>query len=272
MRDKFLVLDGHGLIYRAIFRPGPPLTAPNGEPTRGTYTFCATLFALIESLQPTYLALADDAPRKSTFRRRIWPQYKANRERDAEGPPAEIVVQTARCKQIVKALGIPVIGAPTFEADDIIASLVEVCASDEVEVVIGSRDKDLHQLVGDACRLYDPADREWWDVERVEAKWGVRVDQIAEMQALMGDPTDNVPGIKGVGEKRARDAIIQHGTAAAFAEQAGHDLDHVALMRELVTLRRDVPLRVSASALEFDGFDMAAARPLFQSLGFTTFV
>lgn len=272
MKDKFLLLDGHGLIYRAIYRPGPPLTSPSGEPTRGTYTFCQTLFAMVEHLEPAYLALADDSPRKTTFRRELWPAYKANRKHEDDGPPEEIVVQMARCKQIVKALGIPVIGAPTFEADDVIASLVEVCASDAVEVVIGSRDKDMHQLVGPNCRLFDPVDREWWDVRRVEEKWGVPVEQIPEVQALQGDTTDNVPGIKGVGPVKALAAIQAHGCADDAAQSAGWDVDQVRLMRQLVTLRKDVPLEISIEELEFDGFRMDTARKLFRKLGFRTFL
>lgn len=272
MRDRFLVLDGHGMMYRAIYRPGAPLTSPDGEPTRGTYTFCKTLFATVESVKPAFLAVAIDAPRKSTFRREIYPPYKTNRSHGDEGPPPEIMIQLRRCREIVEALGVPAIEVPTFEADDVIASLAESCASEEVEVVIGTRDKDFHQLVGPDCRLYDPADREWWDADRVEQKWGVPVDQIPEVQALAGDTSDNVPGVRGIGPKKAVAAVTAYGTADEAAEAMGWDREHVALMLKLVTLRRDVPLSISSESLEFDGFDMHTARPVFRELGFRTFL
>ena len=279
-RCKFLILDGHGLIYRAIYRPGPPLTSPGGEPTRGTYTFCQMLFSMVENIEPNYLVFADDAPRKSTFRRKLYSPYKTNRKYEDEGPPQEIVVQVARCKQIVKALGVPVLGASGFEADDVIASLVDACGTGPIECVVGSRDKDLHQLVGPNCRLYDPVEREWWDERRVLQKWGVRsIEDIVELQTLQGDSTDNIPGVPGIGPKTALKLILEHGTAERARAMVGRKGEsclcskpHLDLMRKLVTLRRDVPLFVTPAALEFDGFRMDTARKLFRKLGFRTFL
>lgn len=272
MRDQFIILDGHGLIYRAIFRPGPPLTSPSGEPTRGTYTFCATLFSLVQHLKPAYLAMATDAPRKSTFRRKLFPGYKAKRANGDDGPPKEVVVQLARCNQIAKLLGIPLIGAPEFEADDVIATLVDICAGDEVECVVASRDKDFHQLVGRNCRAYDPADREWIDAKHVQARWGVPPNKVVEVMNLQGDPTDCIPGIKGIGPKKALKLILEHGTAREAAHHCGFDKDELALQRKLVELRRDVPLIVSPEDLAFNGFNMKNVRPLFQELGFRSFL
>lgn len=226
----------------------------------------------MQHLKPAYLAMATDAPRKSTFRRKLFPGYKANRGEGEDGPPEEVVIQLARCNQIVKLLGVPLIGADGFEADDVIATLVDICASDEVECVIASRDKDLHQLVGPNCRAYDPADREWIDANHVQKRWGVPPHKVVEVMTLQGDRTDCVPGIKGYGPKKALAAIKSHGTALEFANAAGIDKEELALQRRLVELRRDVPLDVDPDDLAFDGFNMKNVRPLFQELGFRSFL
>lgn len=276
-RERFVILDGHGLIFRAIYRPGPPLTSPSGEPTRGTYTFCTTLFALVEKLRPSYMAMAMDAPRKSTFRRKLYPHYKAHRKGEVEGPPKEVLVQLSRCHDVAKALGLPMLGARGFEADDVIATLVDVCASDEVECVIVTRDKDMQQLVGKNCRIVDPMTFDWIGKDEVRAKWGVPPKKLVELFMLQGDKSDGIPGIKGIGPKRAKDLILEHGTAEA-ARRAGKkgvplcSAEHLDLMRKLVTLRTDVPIDATPDTLAFNGWKMKNAVPLFRQLGFKSFL
>lgn len=276
-RDQFWILDGHGLIYRAIFGPGAPLTAPgSGEPTRGTYSFTRTLISLVRDYSPAYLAIAMDAPRGTTFRRKLFPGYKANR--DESEIPEEVPIQLRRIRQLVEALGIPAIEVPTFEADDVIATLADLCASEEVEVVVASADKDLNQLVGPDVRQYDPAKGTWLNEPRVEEKWGVSVDRLVDVMTLAGDSGDAVPGVPGIGLATAVKLVNEYGSVEEIVRRAeeltpakrkailGADLR---LCRQLVELRRDVPLEGwTTRDLEFDGLDTKAAMPLFRKLGF----
>jgi DNA polymerase-1 len=278
-RDRFWILDGHSLIYRAIFRPGAPLTSPTGEPTRGTLSFCKMLFALVNEHKPDFLAMAVDAPRASTFRRKAFPGYKVKRERtDEEELDTSVPVQLGRITSLVEELGIPVIGAEGFEGDDVVASLVDCCASDDVECVVVSRDRDLHQLVGPNCSMFDHQSSDWFNQNLVEKIWGVPVEQIVEVKTLMGDSGDCIPGVYDIGKKKAVALIQKFGTVANVMDnleslppaQQRHlmaaDLD---LCRLLVALRNDVPLPdLHAPDLEFNGFDMKRVRPSFQELGF----
>lgn len=276
-REQFLIIDGHSMIYRAIFKRGAPLTAPSGEPTRGTYFFCRMLFSLIQEFKPAYLAMAVDGPRKKTWRRRIFPQYKANRGED--GPPEEVQIQFSRIVEIMRALGIPILEVEGHEADDVIATLVDACASPEVECVVCTRDKDLHQVIGPNCRMFDPQNDEWIDEAAVERRWGCPPSGVVEVQTLMGDTTDNVPGVYGVGAVKAKALVEEYGDVATIVKHEKEltptvrknlraaDLD---LCRKLVELRTDLPIEITAVELEFNGFDMAAASPIFRRLGFAS--
>lgn len=277
-RDQFWILDGHGLIFRAIFSPGAPLTSPvTREPTRGTYIFTRRLLSLVEEHKPAYLAMAMDAPRSTTFRRMEYPPYKANR--DGTELPEDATIQLERIKQIVKVLGVPMIGADTFEADDVIATLADICAGKQVEVVICSADKDMNQLITRDVRQYDPNKEAWIDEKAAAEKWGVPIDRILDVQTLAGDSTDGVPGVRGIGIKTAVELVTQYGGLGGVlhAAQQGEltparskailaaDLN---LCRRLVELRRDVPtLGWKARDLEFDKLDTQAALPLFRKLG-----
>ena len=280
-RSKFLIIDGHSMTYRAIFKQGPVLSSPTGEPTKGTFLFCKMLFSLVQELEPSYLVMASDVPRDETFRRELYPEYKLNRDKD--GPPSEdVFIQVNRIREIVDSLGVPVLTIPPFEADDIIASLVSVCASRDVECVVASRDKDLHQVVGPNCRLFDPQTHEWIDEVVVENVWGLPASKVVEIQTLAGDTTDNVPGVRGIGKRKASQLIEKFGSARAVWDGATNPTNGMQawmrdvlietdydLCRRLVELRKDVPLNIDTDDIEFTGFDMKAARPIFDKLGFT---
>jgi 5'-3' exonuclease len=233
--------------------------------------------------------MAVDPPRSTTFRRKIYPEYKAHRSKDK--PPENVFVQMNRCRQIVRALGITVLECAGFEADDVIATLVEICSSDEVECVIFSRDKDLHQLIGPNCRQFDPQTEVWMDEKKVLDKWAVPPSKVVDVMTLSGDSTDNVPGVSGIGSAIATTLIKEYGSLKALSEAVDTgarnepvkggkrpsltavrrqklkeaDLD---LCRQLVELRRDVPISLNIEDLEFNGLDFESARPLFEELGF----
>ena len=280
MRDQFFIVDGMSLIYRALHQQGPRLISPSGEVTSATYLFCKMFFALVQNAKPSYLAVALDVPRSKVFRRHIYPQYKSSRDRK---PPAseESKTQVSRCQEILQKLGVCVIKQEPFEADDVIATLVHECASPEVECVVVTRDKDLHQVVGENCRMFDHQTEVWSSASDVRARWGVPPEGVVDVQTLMGDPRDDVPGVKGIGPKTAQTLFADYGSLQGILDNIdnlkprvqkallGADLD---LCRSLVLLRRDVPMDLTPNDLAFNGFDWASIRPLFKQLGFDSWL
>jgi DNA polymerase-1 len=270
------IIDGHSQIYRAYYAPFRDLTAPTGEPTRATHVFCQQLLRLLADRRPDYLAMAVDGPIEQLRRRQAWADYKVARK----PMPDDLPPQVERITQIVEALGVPVLRAAGFEADDVIATLVTRFASPALHVVILSRDKDLDQLLGEGVVLYDPQKDETTDAAGLRAAKGYGPQQAVEVQALSGDATDNVPGVPGVGPKTAARLIAKYGTAdgvLAHADEQTPKLsaklkahaDTVALARRLVALERNVPLAVSLEDLAFGGVRAEAVRPIFEALGLT---
>ncbi len=281
MTRTLLLIDGHSQFYRAIYAPGPPLTSPDGEPTKGTYIFTQMLLSVLRERAPTHVAVAVDGPRTKLERRRIDPTYKAKRHGGGD-VPEEILVQVSRMKEIVKALGLPIFRARAWEADDVLATLVSRFHHEVDFTEVVTRDRDLHQLVSDkrnvAC--FDPQDGKLTRAEDVHKHWGVYPKRVVEMKILMGDPGDGVKGAPGIGPKRALDLIRQYGTAENVKANASRlppairscmDSYDVARGRMLVGLNREVALEPevrSIKQLRFNGPDLASARPLFSQLGF----
>lgn len=270
----YVFIDAHSQIYRAIFSPGPRLTAPSGEPTKGVYTFLQMITATLRSLRPTHVVLALDGDRNRLERRRWYPDYKAQRSE----PDPETVVQVKRIRQILAKLSVPRLQSKGWEADDILATLVRRVRKldGKNRVTIISRDKDLYQLVTKKrVVLYDPISGERVDSTRVRRKWGVAPKQIADVLALMGDSSDNVPGVIGIGEKTARQLIVQHGSIDSILEDPylpktlrskleKTDLD---LMRKLVRLNRKVPVPADILERPYDGLNLKAAAGILKELG-----
>lgn len=274
--ERFLIFDGHGLMWRALHRPGAPLTSPRTkEPTRGTYTFTQMLISILREFKPTYSVFAGDAPRSSTFRKQLFDGYKSNRPTD--GPDDAMFVQMGRCRQVVEEMGMRWYVADEFEADDVIATLVDICAGDDVEIVIVSSDHDLNQLCTGNVIQYDPGKELRMNEDFVRERWEVEPDQIEEVMVLSGDSGDGVPGVPGIGTKTATKLIQQYGSVQGVLDNLG-DLSEkkvlafegtdLTLARQLVSLRRDVPLDIQVSDLEFDGVDHNRLAPLFLELGF----
>ena len=298
-RRRLYILDGHAAIYRAMYASGPRLTAPDGEPTRGTYFFTSTLCRLARMCQPDYFAVATDPPRHSYFRHKLCDDYKGGRESNFdEGMAQEISQQLSRARDVLEALDVPRLEVFGFEADDVIATIAHRYQS-KVDVVICGQDKDLHQLVTDRVSIYDPYKNESYRPKDVEGKWGLPPDKLVDLQTLMGDSVDNIQGVVGIGPKTALNLLRDYGTVGALVEKARQlqaimdkhgpnsiqakraktrhlsqakveailDAD-LETARKLVTLRTDVPLKVRLSDLRFSGLDFTKARPLFKKLGF----
>lgn len=276
MSDTLYLIDGHAQMYRCYYAPFRELNSPAGEPTKATYVFSQMLLSLVRGKRPTHLAMVVDVGGEPTFRDAIFTEYKANRE----PPPDDFGPQEKRILEIVEAAGVPVLRLPGFEADDVIATLVEQARDRDMDVYIVSKDKDLEQLLTDRVRMYDPNKDEVIDIERMVAEKGYGPEKAVEVQTLTGDSVDNVPGVKGIGPKTAAKLIAKYGTAQEVLEHADEltpaqrtnvlaFAEQMPLSRKLVTLRRDVPLDAQIEDLRFERLRVEAIRPLFDELGFT---
>lgn len=276
MAKTFYVIDGHYQVFRAYYAPFGDLSSPSGEPTRATYVFTSMLLKLIWQAKPDYLAIAMDSGRENLRRTQLYPEYKATR---AE-PPEDLRPQIQRIIQIIQAMRVPLLQKTGVEADDIMATIARRLAGGGVRIVLVSRDKDLEQLLGEHVVLYDPTKDEIIDAARLEQVKGYPPEKAAEVQALCGDSTDNVPGIPGVGPKTAARLIGRYGSAEAVLEHADEltgklaenvrkHAENVLLARKLVTLDDDVDMDVQLAEFSLRGVRVAAARPIFVELGFS---
>ena len=251
--QKLYLLDGMALIYRAHFGliRSPRFTSGD-VPTSGVFGVANLVLDLIKRQKPTHMAIAFDTS-EPTFRHEAFPEYKAQRD----ALPEDLAIQIPLVDRLMKALNITVIRTPGFEADDIIGTLARQAAEKDFEVFMVTPDKDYHQLVSEQIKIYKPGRQgntfEIMGVEEVLEKWQIeRVDQVIDMLGLMGDASDNVPGIKGIGEKTAQKLIDQFDSIEHLIEctdqlkgkqkERVEDGREIALLsKQLVTIKCDVP-------------------------------
>ncbi len=274
MKTLYLI-DGHYQIYRAFYGLQQSFTSPSGEPTGATHVFCAMLFNLLRERKPDYLAVVMDVSDETVFRRELDANYKAHRD----ATPEALEVQANRIVSILEALGVPIHRKPGFEADDLMATIVERLRDDAVMIYLVSRDKDLDQLLSDRVRLFDPTKNEEIDPAKLLQNKGFTPAQAVEVQTLVGDSTDNVPGVPGVGPKTAVKLIAQYGTVdevvahadeltAKMRERVLGFAAQLATTRQLVTLRRDVPMAFDLAACGRDRLRPDRVKPIFDELRF----
>ncbi len=274
---KLLVIDGANAIYRAFFAI-PGLRAPDGTPTNAVLGFANMLGKVLREESPDLVAVAFD-PRGGSFRKRVFEGYKAGR--DAQ--PEDLSVQIPLVREVIDAFRIPLIEVPDFEADDVIGTLVAM-APEDVAVLILSSDKDLMQLVGSRVTLIDGIKDRRYGPEDVEKRFGVPPDKMLDLRALVGDPSDNIPGVKGIGEKGAAKLILEWGSLEALLDNAGQvkakrarealleQREAAELSKQLATLRQDVELPCDLDGLVLKQPDRGKQRELYQRLGFTRLV
>src|SRR6266705_2886007 len=217
MSRTFYVVDGHSHIFRAYHAVGY-LSTSKGVPTNAVLVLSSMLWKLLREEQPDYLGIALDPP-GPTFRDALFAEYKATRA----AMPDDLARQLPSVRRLFEALRTPVIEVPGYEADDVLATLVEHALKvPDLEVVIVTGDKDLLQLVGPRVRVLSvlgrTGERVMYDEAKVRERWGVEPAQIADVLALMGDSIDNIPGVKGVGEKTAVKLITQFGSVERLYE------------------------------------------------------
>lgn len=279
MARTLYILDGHYQIFRAFYAPFRDLTSPKGEPTKAVHVFCNMLLSLIREKRPDYLAVVLDSGDENVFRRELDPEYKAHRN----PTPEDFHVQEGRIIQILEAVRIPMLRLMGFEADDIAATIAREVEEKhkDLDVYIVSRDKDLDQIITRRVRLYDPVKDEVIGVEELIEKKGYPPELSVEVQTLVGDNTDNVPGVHGIGNKTAAKLINQYKSAKAVLEHADEltpkmrenvlaFAQQLPVTSQLVTLRRDVPLSLDLPASAITTFNYQAALPIYEELGFNS--
>ena len=258
-RKHLILVDGSGFIFRA-YHALPPLTKSDGTPTGAVSGYCNMLFKLINELKEfkaTHIAVVFDHKDK-TFRSNIYPDYKANRP----PPPEDLVPQFQLIRDATEAFGFLAIDKKGYEADDIIATLAKNATEEGAIVTIFSSDKDLMQLVSDDIKMYDPIRNIFIDIDRVKEKFGVTPDKVIDVQALIGDKVDNVPGVPGVGIKTASSLIAEFKTVENLVEKyeaidkdriknlISNNIDKIILSKKLVTLLKTVEINTNLQDLE----------------------
>ncbi|HYN41017.1 MAG TPA: DNA polymerase I [Thermoanaerobaculia bacterium] len=247
-KKTLALLDASGYIYRA-FHAIRPLTAPDGRPTNATFGFATMLRKLLSQRRPDAVAVCFDRPEK-TFRHEMDPEYKATRS----SMPDELVPQVADVKALCRAMGLAVVEEPGFEADDLIGTLAEKGARAGLKVEVVSADKDLFQLVrGDEIAVWHPTHEKLLDEAGVAGLFGAPPGRVIDVLGLMGDASDNIPGVKGIGEKGAKELVANFGALEEIYARIGElkgkrrealeaGRDDAFRSRELATVRRDAPV------------------------------
>ena len=268
-----VLIDGSSYLYRA-FHAMPPLTNSQGQATGAIYGVINMLRTLINEYQPDYIAVVFDAKGK-TFRDEMFDQYKANRP----PMPDELRTQIEPLHAIVRAMGLPCLVEEGVEADDVIGTLAQQAAANDIRSVISTGDKDMAQLVNEHITLINTMNNKTLDREGVIEKFGLPPEQIIDYLALIGDTSDNIPGIPGVGPKTAVKWFAQYGSLDEIINQADTikgkigekfraNMAQLPLSRELTTIKLDVSLTETPETLLPQPADNGALRELFQRLEF----
>ena len=276
-KPLLVLIDGSSYLYRA-FHALPPLTSKKGQPTGAVYGVLRMVRKLIEEEQPDKVAVVFDAKGK-TFRHEIFKDYKANRP----PMPDDLQVQIEPLHELIKGLGIPLISVAGVEADDVIGTLSKSGVKENYRVLISTGDKDMAQLVNDHISLINTMNDSRMDREGVQEKFGVAPEQIIDYLALMGDKSDNIPGVPSVGPKTATKWLQQHGTLQNVIDHAedvkgkvGEKLraaiDQLPLSYDLATIKCDVDLDFGVDQLTLSKADVSTLARLYQELDFNTWL
>jgi DNA polymerase-1 len=281
---RLFLIDGSALAYRSYFAfIRNPLINSKGENTSAVFGYTRTLLDLLTQEKPEYIAVAFDTP-EPTFRHERFVDYKATRQK----MPDELSDQWPRLKEVTDGLGVTLIEVPGFEADDVMGTLAKQAERGGLETYLVTADKDLMQLVSPQVKIYSlrkvDNQQEILDAAGVQLKFGVPPERVIDMLALMGDSSDNIPGIRGIGEKTAVKLIQDYGNLETVLAKAAEikpkgvadkilaNIDMARLSQELATIHTDVPLPCSPTELAPKPWDAARLTALFQELEFGSLV
>lgn len=281
-QEKLLLIDGNALVHRS-YHALPPLSH-QGEPTNAVYGFTSVLLKVVRELKPDYVVATFDlaAP---TFRHEEFPEYKAHRPKT----PDDLISQFDKVKDVVRAFSIPLYEKEGFEADDLIGTIAKKVSSAQhkVQTLILTGDLDTLQLVDDSTKVVTLkkgiSDTTVYDARAVRDRFGVDPVEMPDFKGLKGDPSDNIPGVPGVGDKTASELLGRYGTVEnlfshleELPEKTRKKLegrrDEALFSKSLATIRCDVPLELDLETARFGGFDKDRVEALFKKLGFFTLV
>ena len=278
MSETVYLIDGSAYIYRA-YHAVAPLTNSEGMPTHAVFGFVNILKKMLKEKDPKYLAVAFDM-RGPVFRHEMYAEYKANRP----PMPEDLAVQIPYIKELVHSMNIPCFEMQGVEADDIIASSARVLEEQGHNVVVVSGDKDLLQLVNEKTVMWDPMKNKIMDIAAVEEKYKVKTEQLLDCYALMGDSSDNIPGVRGIGPKTAEKLINEHNSLegiydaldgmkkSKMKERLAENKEMAFLSRDLIRLKYNVEVPADLSDYAFRDGDEEKLQDLFTHLGFKSMV
>lgn len=282
---RFICIDSHAILHRA-YHALPPLTTPEGKPVQAAYGYTSMLLRLIQELQPTHIAAAFDRP-KPTFRKELYKEYQANRPAMADDLPGQIDIT----HDVLRTMTIPIFEVDGYEADDVIGTIAErvvsskqQAVSSKKEVIIVTGDRDLLQLVNEQVKVYMPvkglSEGKLYGEKEVEERLGIAPSQVIDFKAIVGDVSDNYPGVTGIGPKTAMgllkqfnnfDGVYQHlseiksdRVRTLLTEKKADAL----LSRKLATVVCDVPLDFAVDVCKIPPLDTPVIHEMFRSLGF----
>ncbi len=274
------LIDGSSYIYRAFFGITTPLKSPDGFPTQAIFGFAQMLHKVLNEKKPEFICIVFDAPGPK-FRHEIYPEYKATRE----AMPQDLAVQIEYVKKLCDAYGIPRIEKDGYEADDIIASVCDWAKKEGYKIIIVSGDKDLHQLVENKKIIqWDPQRDIWYDDRKIEEKYGVPPAKMCDFLALVGDSSDNVPGVPGIGLKRAASILKKVSsideifdspelvTPVSLRKKLLEHKDKAILSKRLVALKKDAIENISISLFTPGNRKTDELIELYRRLGFKKFL
>ncbi len=280
--NRLVLIDGNSIAYRAFFAL-PPLANAQGQQTNAVYGFVQMLWRILQNEKPTHIAVAFDAG-KQNFRHDLFSDYKGTRQKT----PSELSEQFPLLRDLLQAFSIKAIELPGFEADDIIGTLALRAEKDEIQTLVVSGDKDLLQLVSPfvhaALTKKGVTEVDYYDPDAVYARFGLAPIQIIDLKGLMGDSSDNIPGVPGVGEKTAVKLLQAYSSVeevlAHIDEISGNKLKErltenkelAKMSKELATIHREVPVSESISDLRYEGYDTDKVTELFRHLGFKSMI
>jgi DNA polymerase-1 len=287
MAKKLVLVDGHALAYRAFFAlPVDGFSTSRGALTNAVYGFTMMLLRALQEEGPDFIAVTFDAP-AATFRHEEFEDYKAHR------PPMreEMRSQMARIREVVQAMNIPTFEVPGYEADDLIGSLAQQATEQDLETIIITGDNDTLQLVSPTVKVVTPgghrqkfSDAKLYDEEAVRERYGIDPPLVADYKGLVGDKSDNIPGVAGVGDKTARQLIQQFGTVEQIYEHLdeidstrarkalGGQHEQALLSKHLATIITDVPIKLDLEQCRTSDYDRDQVMTLFRELEFRSLV
>ncbi len=286
-KKRLIIIDSNALLHRA-FHALPPLMTKSGQETGAVYGFLLTLFKAIKDLQANYIVACFDT-KAPTFRHEKFEQYKAQRPKT----PSEIISQIPITKEVLEAFNIPVFAKEGFEADDLIATISKLATEKDnsTEVYIVSGDLDNLQLVNEKIKVYTLGkgikDTIIYDRNKVAERFGVEPEQMVDFKALTGDPSDNVPGVEGIGKKTAAEIIQKYGSIKNLYDELSTDTavlkpkvkealkaskEAALLARELVETKKDVDLDFKIEDCRLKDFDKNKVKEIFRKLEFNSLI